>query len=307
MSQKYSNVIVFGPTGAVGSNVALEASKRGAKVWLAMRDPKKSINKELDADSYKDNRIQADLSDPASVKKAVETSGATAAFFYAVHGASDHMKAAIQAVKEGGVTYAVFLSSFTIKTKEDPRDITPDRFIPFIHAQVEIILEDLDIDHTALRPGNFASNGLGMWCDKKKTPIEAMSMDPNRVADWIVPADIGKIGGAVLVDRPSSSKKKAIYVYGPELIKYTDMWKMTEEGTGKEIKQLDLDNEEKIQWLTEHGAPPPLAKYIVGQENTPDVDDYYNKELFNEGASSIKKYAGYEPTTFKQFISEQTV
>ena len=43
MGIKYDNVIIFGPTGAVGTAAAREAGKRGAKVWLAMRDTNKKI------------------------------------------------------------------------------------------------------------------------------------------------------------------------------------------------------------------------------------------------------------------------
>jgi uncharacterized protein YbjT (DUF2867 family) len=39
----FEKVIVFGPTGNIGSITAQTASKKGAKVYLAMRDPKKTI------------------------------------------------------------------------------------------------------------------------------------------------------------------------------------------------------------------------------------------------------------------------
>lgn len=305
MSQKYDNVIVFGPTGAVGSAVATEAKKRGAKVWLAMRNPDKSISKELDEDTS--TRVKADLDDPASIGDAVKKSGAKAAFFYLAHHTKDGMKSVISAMKDAGIEYAVFLSSFTIRENEDPRDVTPDRVIPYVHAAVEINLEEHQIAHTALRPGNFASNGLLTWMSKETTPYEAISLNPSRPTDCVVPADIGKIGGAVLVDRPSASSKEKVYVYGPDLITYTQMWKMIEDASGKEIKVLDYNIEEKAQWLIDHGAPPPLAKYLVNQENQPDVEKYYSKEMCEKASNSIRKYAGYEPTTFKDFLAGQKI
>ena len=39
----FERVIVFGPTGNIGSVAAQTASKKGATVYLAMRDPKKAI------------------------------------------------------------------------------------------------------------------------------------------------------------------------------------------------------------------------------------------------------------------------
>lgn len=304
MASKYENVIVFGPTGGVGSAVALEATKRGAKVWLAMRDPKKTINKELDENQ---NRIQADLEDPASISKAIQTSGATAAFFYLAHHSQDGMRSTIQAMKDAGVKYVIFLSSFTIREGEDLRDIAPDKLIPYIHARVEIVLEELQMPHVALRPGSFATNGMYMWMDAKKDPYEAISLSPTRKLDAIVPADIGKIGGAVLVDRPSSIDKEIIYIFGPQLMTYNDMWKTTSEAWGKEIKVLDLNVEEKKEWMLAHGAPPPIAEYILRQENAGDEESYFPEKLFKVGSTNIMKYAGYEPTAFRDFIAGQKV
>ena len=55
------NVLVFGASGSVGQATAIEARRRGAKVWLAMRDINKAVKK-LDEDEKKGGyeRIQAD-------------------------------------------------------------------------------------------------------------------------------------------------------------------------------------------------------------------------------------------------------
>lgn len=101
MAANYDNVIIFGPTGAVGRSAALEASKRGAKVWLAMRDTSKQIDQippEVEK-AGRFTRVQADLTDPASVTKAIEKSGTKAAYLYAVHGSSDHLRGTLRALK----------------------------------------------------------------------------------------------------------------------------------------------------------------------------------------------------------------
>ena len=168
MATRYEDVIVFGPTGAVGGAVASEAGKR-----LAMRD----INKPIDAitsDQERDGnftRVHADLSDPESVKQAVQRSGAKAAYVYLVF-VPGGLKGALQAMKDAGIEYVVFLSSFTIKKNTDVRDIAPEAFIAYAHAQAEAVLEDIGMAHTALRPGSFASNPFKMSMDKSKTPHE---------------------------------------------------------------------------------------------------------------------------------------
>ena len=135
MPHRYDNVIIFGPSGATGSAAAQEAAKRGAKVWLAMRDPKKHI-KTLDESVGNFERLYADLSDPESVRRAVTSSGAKSAYIYLLFESKDGMKATIEAMKEAGIEYVVFLSSFTIRPNEDISKIDPNDFITYAHASV---------------------------------------------------------------------------------------------------------------------------------------------------------------------------
>ena len=114
MSRK---VIVFGPTGAVGSATARTAAELGSHVVLAMRNIEKSIPG-LDAAAEKQGsfeRVQADLTQPDTVRDAVTKTGAKYAFIYLAHGSPDHMKSTIVALKDAGVVEVMFLSSFTIQ------------------------------------------------------------------------------------------------------------------------------------------------------------------------------------------------
>jgi NAD(P)-dependent dehydrogenase (short-subunit alcohol dehydrogenase family) len=108
------NVLVFGPTGGVGRAAALFARNQGATVWLAMRDPSKSIS-QLDASDPGYQRVRADLTDPASLAAAVEKSSAKTAFVYCMFGVQDAMAASFAALKAGGITYVVLLSSYTVQ------------------------------------------------------------------------------------------------------------------------------------------------------------------------------------------------
>src|SRR5690349_22698022 len=138
-------VIVFGPTGQVGSVAALTASSLGTTVWLAMRNTSKPIPG-LSQSSEKEGqfqRVYADLEKPSTVSQAVHTAGAKRAFIYLVHHAVDHLAGAIKAMKDAGVDFVVFLSSFTIYTTQALRDIDKDDLLPYVHAQVEANLEDV--------------------------------------------------------------------------------------------------------------------------------------------------------------------
>ncbi|MCJ1302290.1 hypothetical protein MMC08_005093, partial [Hypocenomyce scalaris] len=153
-------VIVFGPTGAVGSAAARTAEELGAKVVLAMRDTQKPIPG-LDPEKEKQasfERVYADLTKPDTVRDAVNTSRAKYAFIYCTHGTPEHMKSTIEALKSAGIDLVVFLSSFTVQG--DLKAIQPSEVLPYVHAQVEIKLGEIfgADGFVAVRPGSFASN-----------------------------------------------------------------------------------------------------------------------------------------------------
>lgn len=307
MSQHYDNVIIFGPTGAVGSAAAIEASKRGAHVWLAMRDPSKPING-LTADQEKQGkftRVQADLTDTASVEHAVRTSGAKAAFVYRVQ-TPDNMLATLQAMNAAGVTYIVFLSSFTIERGKDMSQIPSSRFIPYVHARIEMNLDDLKIPHVALRPGDFASNVNFQLDRSDSTSLVAHVVNGNRLTDKIVPKDIGILAGTVLVNPPSSlsqTPKEIMYVYGPKLMNYDEMWETTKKVTGENIKVEHPDREAYIETMMSRGTPRSAAEssYDLQQyftENTPFTGDHHERAVEN-----FRKYTGREMTSFEEYLS----
>lgn len=303
MTRQYDNVIVFGPTGAVGAVVALEASKRGAKVWLAMRSIDKTIAG-ISADAEEKGsfqRVQADLTDPESVKAAVQKSGAKAAFVYLVR-AQDHLKGSLEAMKTAGIEYVVFLSSYTIRPDEDYRAIPPESMIPYMHAQVEIALDDLGIPHTALRPGRFATNCFNHDLDKSKTPWEAQVLIGDLMGDCVIQVDIGRVGGAVLVEAPSSHKE-VIYVFGPQLLTNDQMWDAIKKITGRDIVVHHLSPDEKATILKAKGVPTPLVDYMMKVMQAMRETNVYPEPFYSDAVGNILKYSGYEPTKFEEYLA----
>lgn len=304
MAIKYDNVIVFGPTGDVGSFAALEASKRGAKVWLAMRDTEKDIISISKEEEQKGSfqRIKADLNDPASVKAAIEESGAKAAYFYAVR-SQDSLRGTIFAMKDAGIEYFVFLSSANVMA-HDVRDITvQEDMIGFFHAQIEIALEESGVPFTAVRPGFFASNNLKHNLDTSSTPWEAILMRNEGLWDNVSPLDIGRLSGAVLVNPPSSSPKEVLFIYGPQLLSQAEMWEVIQKGASKEIKITYLPGNEYEQYQIKKGIPPPFANYFVTKLSTIKGDEKYPSEVYKTGSTNLEKYAGYQPQSFIEYIA----
>ncbi|KAL1881248.1 hypothetical protein Daus18300_001100 [Diaporthe australafricana] len=305
MAAKYDNVIVFGPTGAVGGVSALEAHKRGAKVWLAMRNTSKAIN-EIPEDvekSGKFERVQADLTDPASVAAAVKKSGAKAAYLYLIFGAPDHLRGSLQALKDAGVEYVVFLSSATLIPGKELRVFTPDRFIGYSHAQVEIAIEEVGFPYvTVLRPAVFASNHFNMTLDRSAKPLKAKFVYENSFMDSIVPDDIGAVGGAVLVERPSNGKE-VIFLCGPELITVKEIWATIKRITGRDdIDTEPLSAEEWLAKSSQH-TPLPIAKdLLLTQDESRDPEAILPKSDYQQAVANIKKFSGRDPTRFEDYI-----
>lgn len=303
---KYSTVIVFGATGAVGGNAALEAAKRGAKVYLAMRNTSKKIPSisEKDEKSLAFERIQADLTDSASVTKAVQESGAKAAYVYQVF-SDDHLHSALKAMKEAGIEYVVFLSSFSVEPGQDLRTIPESEVIPYEHAGVEIGLEDLKIPHTALRPAQFASNGFTMGLDTSRKPWLANMLYPDMKGDTISPIDIGRVGGAVLVNPPSgveATGKEIIFLCGPKIRTSEEQWKVVKQVVSQEIEVKHCTEQEYAEYLKSMHIPPPLVDYIIKSFNEYRTRDIYPEPFYSDSVNNVKKYSGHEPMQFEEFV-----
>jgi hypothetical protein len=156
MASSRPNVIVFGASGAVGCAASREAHRRGASVWLAMRDTSKSISG-LDSSEPGYTRIQADLSDPLSVARAIQQSSATVAFVYTIFASQDHMASTFATLKSAGIVYVVLLSSFSVRGAAHEA-ANMGNFIARVHAKAEVALGEAKIAFAAIRPAYFNSN-----------------------------------------------------------------------------------------------------------------------------------------------------
>lgn len=305
-SRTFDSVLVFGPTGTVGGITAFQAQKRGAHVWLAMRDPSKTIN-EIPPEVEKSGnftRIQADLSDPASVAKAAQESGAKAAYIYLIFGTPDSMRGSLQAMREAGVESVVFLSSYLVQPDAGLRSIPKEEFIAFAHAQVEIAAEEVGFPYfTALRPAQFASNHFKMSLDRTSKPPKTTHISADTVDDNIAPEDIGEVSAAVLTERPRAGND-VIYLCGPELRTAAQSWELIKKVTGRnDIDSTPLSKERFLQARAAQRVPPALATYLAKlQEQSTDRNEFFPESLYGPAVENIKKYTGREATKFGDYI-----
>lgn len=302
-----TSVIIFGPTGQVGSAAARTAGELGAKVWLAMRDTSKSIpglTKESEAaGDY--HRIQADLEKPETVSQAIKTSGAKRAFIYLVHHASDHLHGTITAMKEAGVEFVVFLSSFTIPANKGFREIPSADLIPYVHAQVEANLDDVfGSDHyVAVRPGCFVTNLL--WDKAGIVANDVKLYGAEFSQDNIVPSDIGSVIGNIIVSGPKNGQKK-VYLYGPEILSWYDSIVKIGKVLQKDLKVTVVGPKEGYDKFISVGMPPVFADYMVKTMGTKGTDKGNGERFLNyeEGVSNVTLYTGQKPTSLEEWVTQ---
>lgn len=298
-------VIVFGPTGAVGSSAALTAEKLGCEVVLAMRTIDKPIRglSTEEENSRRFRRIKADLMDPKSVESAVKQSGAKRAFLYLAFGSQDHMRSTIEALKSAGIELVVFLSSFTVRA--DPASVPPADVIPYVHAQVELNLEAVfgKDGVVALRPGSFVGNNMQFKPGILEGEVKMYA--PEAHIDNIVQEDIGRVGGTILAKGPPTDTRH-IYLYGPMMKSRGDTAKAIASAIGKDAKIVGLNKEEAVEEFKKAAhTPEPVIDYMIrrltlGKEGKGELLGY---SVSPEEHSNVEKYSGTKATTLEEWLS----
>ncbi|OGM49914.1 hypothetical protein ABOM_001505 [Aspergillus bombycis] len=289
----YDNVVIFGASGAVGSAAALRAHTDGAKVSLAMRDTSKSVT---NLHGFPFERFQADLTQPDTIKAAVCRTGAKAAFIYAVFGAPDHMRPAIRALKESGIEFVVFLSSFTIMTTI--RAVPSADVIAHHHAQIEIVLEEElgPESFVAVRPSYFASNVLQHSIGIKKGEVRLPN--PDAVFDFISPNDIGTVAGALLT---SGQRVRMVGLLGPERLSLRDAIGIVGTALGKTITVMGISEDEAVTQMVKSGISPSLVKWVV-QNVVHRPHYFFENPDASTAIDNIQKYSSNTPERFQQWV-----
>ncbi len=308
--------LVFGATGGVGSAVGPAAREGGAKVVLALRDPEKPVPglsaEDERAAGYE--RVQADLGRPESVAAAVRRTGATRAFIYAFLQSPDHMRATAEALKGAGVEFVVLLSSGGVRG--EARDVGPDQFIPYRHAQTELVLEDVfgPGGYVAVRPGYFSTNLL-WWKEALKRggsggPVQVTY--PEVKMDFIDPRDIGRVCGAILAAGKAADGQNNVPLLGPEFASMADGIDAIAAATGRTVQIQPLSGDEAVAWMRhERGLPQPMVAYLVSMFATRAAqaagggpDSFTEGPYVDEARGNIPKYTGKPATGLKAWVQE---
>ncbi|CAI6336124.1 unnamed protein product [Periconia digitata] len=294
-----NTILVFGAAGGVGRWAAQSAADHGAKVFLAMRNTQKTIPG-LTASAEQAagfQRIQADLSIPSSLTTAVQTSGATIAFVYAVESMEDRMKSAFETLKKAGIEFVVFLSAYAVQSTAD--EAIKRDMLPRMHAEMEINLRESGINYVSLRPAYFNTN-LFFMQGYKAGVIRSYGVDA--VNDFIAPEDIGAVAGTLLTSPPEEKQPdNAIYLCGPKLMRVRDAIGIVGEVLGKEIEVKDISEEDFARESSFFGKDMLESMTILSKKCTPP-NTFYPDEFWGKAVGNLKKFGGKEPMGLKAWV-----
>jgi uncharacterized protein YbjT (DUF2867 family) len=302
MASSRPNVIVFGASGAVGCAASREAHRRGASVWLAMRDTSKSISG-LDSSEPGYTRIQADLSDPLSVARAIQQSSATVAFVYTIFASQDHMASTFATLKSAGIVYVVLLSSFSVRGAAHEA-ANMGNFIARVHAKAEVALGEAKIAFAAIRPAYFNSNVF--WNREDIKNGEAGLLYPEVRFDFIAPEDIGTVCGAILAEPrfqvpDEGHHSKTVFLCGPELMTQRHAHAVISQTMNREIEIKELSEEAWMDKLS-YMPKPALDALLKGLRASHEGHDSYPKDFYEVAVANVKKYKEAEPMTFAEWV-----
>ncbi|KAK4454879.1 hypothetical protein QBC34DRAFT_374654 [Podospora aff. communis PSN243] len=304
-------IIIFGPTGHVGSAVALAAPSLDASTTiLAMRTPSKPIpclTPALEA-SHPYIRIQADLSSPSTLTTAVSSTGATRAFVYIDHTSPDFMLSAFTALKEGGIKFVVFLSTGIIRG--DLSAVTTNDIITYSHARVEMNLQRVfgRENVVPIRPAFFASNAF--WWKGAVPSGKVKVYAPELRVDWIAPEDIGRVAASVLVNGTKEGYEEAVWLVGPQKVSLREgLGMIVRAVTGKEGEVVEVGAEEGKSMYVEFGLPPPMAETLVESFGKLKVlqeagGGLVTDEEWEAGAKAVETYTGRPAMKLEEWIEE---
>ena len=305
-------VLVFGATGTVGAATAHAAAAHGAEVVLAVRDLSKPMPNTPAAQDKAFRRIQADLSVPSTLHAAASATGATRAFLYVDFASTDGMRASLEALRSGGVDFAVLLSTAGIRG--DPADVADDHPVFAASARAERSLRAVfgARGYVAVRPASFASNTL-WWADMVRAGDVRLAY-PRAASDHIAPGDIGRVSGAVLARGADVLGEigggfNDVRLFGPALVAQEDAVLTIARVLGKEgeVRVRTVDEEEFLGIMTRF-LPPVVAKVILEEHRTLAGSEgdggFFAEEQLRESAAVIEKLGGSPATTFEQWVEE---
>ena len=270
-------ILVTGASGTVGSEVVRQLSKSGVPFRAAYRDPGKA--------PIGLAAVAADLNDPKTLTAALRNIEA----LFLVSPSQPALELnALAAAKDAGVKHIVKLSVWGAEGE--------DFSFARLHRPVEKAIEASGLSWTLLRPNGFMQNmatynGAGI---RAQGTFYGSTGDAR--SSSVDVRDIAAVAVAALTQPGHAGQTYTLS--GPEALTCSEIAAKLSATTGREIRYVNLTDEQLKQGMTAAGIPGAYADMLL------DLNRYYREDHASRITDDLKRVTGREPISFDQYAKE---
>jgi len=281
-------ILIFGVTGRVGGELFRQLRTiNNIKAIGAVRNLSKA---KLLPELKNADLIEADLSNPSSINKAITTTNAKKVFLYAAQGnVSPGMSDTINALKSNGISHVVFLSSWTVLK---PEYIEIKDAITMNHYLIEENIKKSGMIYTFIRGGYFASNALHFWAKEINTgAIHVHNIDIKHTC--IAEEDMASLATVALTSNRLNNQ--AVSAVGAEKLSARQQIEIISKIINKPLKIIPITEQqfhENVKFL-----PVPFQDSLYRIGTDPDENKEGNGDL-------QRNILGRSPMTFEEYVTK---
>ena len=263
-------IVVTGATGNVGRPLVQALTAAGEEVT--------AVSRRITAAEDGVRRVAADLSEPETLKPALDGAAAVFLLTSADFMANGNMKDVMEVVRAAGVPRVVLLSSQGVGTQRHPSDL-------------EDAVVQSGLEWTMVRPGNFASNAL-QWAETIRTQRMMAAPFADVALPAVDPDDIAQVAAVALRD-PSHAGN--IYTLtGPAAISPRQQADVIGQAVGEPVQFVELSREEaRTRMLTY--MPEPVVEATLDVLGAPSAAE-------QEVSPDVEKVLGRPADTFADWV-----
>lgn len=272
-------IVVTGATGNVGRPLIQSLAAAGEQVTAVSRRIADVPDGVRDSTPKGVRRLQADLSQPETLKPALDGAKAVFLLTAAEFLANGNMKDVMEVVEASGVQRVVLLSSQGVGTKRHPSDI-------------EDAVTQSGLGWTMLRPGNFASNAF-QWAESIRTQRMMAAPFADIALPAIDPDDIAEVAAAAL--RDPSHAGNSYTLTGPAAISPRQQAEVIGQVVGEPVEFVELSRDEARSRMLTY-MPAPVVEATLGALGTPTPAE-------QEVSPDVEKVLGRAARTFTDWVT----
>ncbi|RBQ03301.1 SDR family oxidoreductase [Pedobacter miscanthi] len=285
MTHSQPTILVIGATGSVGSALAKQLGDHNIPFRAMVRnlDLAKTL-KQLNGAEL----VVGDFKDKQSIVSALKGIEKVFLVTNSSEEAEDLQCNFVYSARKNGVKHLVKLSQFAADVN------SPVRFLRY-HAVVEQKIRESGLQYTFLRPNLFMQGLLG-FAEPIKYQQQFFATAGNAKISLVDIRDIAAVALKVLT---TAGHENHIYnITGPEAITHQEIAKILSQVMGREIRYINVSDEEMQSALLKVGFPAWQAAGLI--------EDYahYARGEAAVISNAVEEVTGKAPRKFIDFVQE---